>query len=133
MYRCYGLGSCIGLFVVDRLAGLSGGAHIAVPSSLDADTFSGASHLINKLLTSFQEYGSTLTGLRSKVTGGAQIYESSLNIGKQNIDSVWHELVQRKIYIAAADVGGTISRTACFNTVTEALEISTSGHTIYFI
>jgi chemotaxis protein CheD len=133
IYCCYGLGSCIGLFVVDRVAGLSGGAHIAVPSSIEANTFAGASLLINKLLASFQEYGSNLTGLRSKVTGGAQIYENSLNIGKQNVDSVWHELVHRKIYIAAADVGGTVSRTACFNTITETLEISTSGQKTYFI
>jgi chemotaxis protein CheD len=133
VYMCYGLGSCIGLFVTDRATKLAGGAHIPVPSSLDTDELLGAPLLIDKLLQAFQQQGSDLSCLRAKITGGAQVYESSSDIGKQNIEAVRQVLVDKKIFIAAADVGGTVSRTARFNSMTGELKISTSGQMIYSI
>ncbi len=133
-YICHGLGSCIGLFVTDRLKGLSGGAHIQLPSSPNnSGEHLGASYLINKLLNDFSAQGSDLNYLRAKVTGGARVYNGSLNIGEQNVQVVLQQLIDRRIFIAAKDVGGRISRTARFNSITGELQISTSELKTYCI
>lgn len=133
MFTCHGLGSCVGLFVTDREKGLSGGAHIPMPSSNSSGEFLDATHLINKLLNDFSAMGSNLNYLRAKVTGGAQIYEGSLNIGEQNVQAVIQQLIDKKIFIAATDVGGRVSRTARFNGMTGELQISTSELKTYCI
>ena len=133
IYTCYGLGSCIGLFVTDRLKGLSGGAHIPLPRFSDEGEFLDATRLINELLCAFTALGSDLNCLRAKVTGGAQVYDGSINIGEQNARVVLQQLTDKKIFIAATDVGGRVSRTARFNSVTSELEISTSEQKTYCI
>lgn len=132
-YVCYGLGSCIGLFIADRHGKLYGGAHIPVADHDDAGYLQGAGHLLDKLLSSFSEQGSDLTSLRAKLTGGAQVYASALEIGYANSSAVKNYLIGRRIYIAGADVGGRVSRTARFSSVTELLHISTSDKLTYSI
>lgn len=133
VYTCYGLGSCIGLFITDRTKGLSGGVHIPLPVEMNRSEFLGASRLINELLGSFSLMGSELNCLRAKVTGGAQIYENSVNIGEQTAEMVLKKLIDLKVYIAGTDVGGKVSRTARFNSVTGELKISTSERKTYSI
>lgn len=133
IYTCFGLGSCIALFIVDRVTGLAGGAHIALPVSLDDGEFLGAMRLIDTLLTNFHKMGSNLYCLRAKVTGGAKVYDSLIDIGKQNIEAVVQQLTTRKIFLAAADVGGHLARTARFNSLTGELVISTSDRKTYTI
>ncbi len=133
IYTCYGLGSCIGLFLTDRLRGLSGGAHIPLPVSTEESEWYGVSGMIDILLENLKSMGSDLNCLRAKVTGGAQVFENMTNIGDQNVQSVLQQLVNRKIYLAAKDVGGKVSRTARFNSVTGELKISTSERKTYSI
>lgn len=133
LYTCYGLGSCIGLFITDRTKGLSGAAHIPLPFSPDTGVFLGATQLIHELLNAMSALGSDLKSLRAKVAGGAHVYQSSSNIGEQNANIVLDKLVINKVYIAAKDVGGSISRTARFNSVTGELEISTSEKKTYYL
>ena len=131
-YTCYGLGSCIGLFINDRMKGLSGGAHIALPRATKSE-FIDAEKLINGLLQQLSEQGSNLLTLRAKVTGGAQVFKSSINIGKENSEVVLKQLTDKRIFIAAIDVGGQVSRTARFNGESGELKISTSEHKTYII
>ena len=133
VYTCYGLGSCIGLFITDSVKKLSGGAHIPLPFSLHAGEFEDATRIINRLLFAFSNLGSDLNYLRAKVTGGAQMYESSFGVGQQNIEIVLQKLIDKKIFIAATDVGGKVSRTARFNSITGELQISTSEQKTYSI
>lgn len=133
VYTCYGLGSCVGLFLVDRMKGLSGGAHIALPDSFAASDFPGALMLIDELLSILKAEGSDLNSLRAKVTGGAHVVEGSWNIGEQNSKVILRRLIDKKIFIAATDLGGQVSRTARFNTVTGLLQISTSELKTYCI
>lgn len=132
-YTCYGLGSCIGLFVTDRVKGLSGGAHIPLPSALHEGVFLDASQLIEQLLSAFSLNGSDLNTLRAKVTGGAQIYAGTSDIGQQNVSIVLQTLIDKKIFIAAKDVGGLVSRTVRFTSTTGELQISTSEQKTYSI
>ena len=133
VFTCYGLGSCIGLFLTDRRLSLSGGAHIPIPFSIGGGDFLDAAHMINGLLNKFVEMGSDLANIRAKLTGGAQVYASNLSIGEQNQQVVVDLLLRKKVFIAATDVGGSISRTARFNSLTGELEISTSEQKTYSI
>lgn len=124
-YTCFGLGSCIGLFIQDRLTGLSGGAHIFLPASdthsIEQDKFYAADAAIQNILDRFKERGSNLNALRAKVVGGANVLGGNLQTGPQNTASVLQRLVASKIFIAAQDVGGTITRTVHFKTDTGEL------------
>jgi chemotaxis protein CheD len=133
VYVCYGLGSCIGLFIIDRFKGLCGGAHIPLPVSLHQGEFLDAPNMIKDLLHAFSTLGSDLTRLYAKVTGGAHVYAGSYDIGEQNSRAVLQQLTCNKIFIAGTDVGGKFSRTARFNSVTRELHISTSDLQKYCI
>jgi chemotaxis protein CheD len=128
LYTCYGLGSCIALFLNDRMTGLAGGAHIPISGDTFGDLRS-AKELLEELLSKFRVRGSQLKCLRAKLAGGAQLFDGSIEIGKDNVSAVHRELLSRGIYLAGADLGGTIPRTARFNTRTGELVVSTGEHT----
>jgi chemotaxis protein CheD len=133
IYTCFGLGSCIALFIADRSSSITGGVHIPLPDTISPGEFLSAARLIETLLANFEKLGSNLCLLRAKIAGGAQVYESAINLGQQNIDSVIAHLTERKIFLAAADVGGKLARTARFNSVTGTLSIFTSEQKNYII
>lgn len=121
-FVCFGLGSCVGLFMQDRVTGIAGGAHILLPDE-DAGPDSKArgynvSEAIDCILTDFKRNGSKLLGLRAKIAGGANVLSYHSGLGSQNVQSVISKLIERRIYIAASDVGGRLSRTAQFDSNT---------------
>ena len=133
LYTCYGLGSCVGLFITDRVQQLSGGAHIALPSSCGSGVYPDATRMMNALMTGLREKGSDLICLRAKIVGGAKVYDLPGNIGAQNVNVVLQYLLTNRIFVAATDLGGHIARTATFNSITGAVGISTSDQKKYFI
>lgn len=133
LYTCYGLGSCVGLFISDRLQQLSGGAHISLPSSCGSGVYPDATCMINALMAGLREKGSDLNSLRAKIVGGAKVYDFPGNIGEQNINVVLQYMLLNRIFVAATDLGGNIARTARFNSITGAVGISTSDQKKYFI
>jgi chemotaxis protein CheD len=124
-FVCYGLSSCIALFITDNSKKISGGAHIAMPAKNPDSMLKGADELVDELLAGLKGLGSDLTTLRAKITGGAQVLSTS-SMGQPNTLAVQQLLMSRNIYIAASDVGGKVSRTARFNSITQQLTISTS-------
>src|SRR5262245_5209988 len=110
-YTCYGLGSCVGIFIIDRLACLSGGGHVALPSdSRRNNDLLGAEEVVTNLLRQFQSMGSAMWCLQVKLAGGAKVIENSYNTGEQTVESVRAALSSRGIPIKSQDVGGRISR-----------------------
>src|SRR4051812_11663902 len=81
-YICFGLGSCIGLFIQDRVTGISAGAHIFLPEEeqepADSSKFYSATAAIDNILEQFKFHGNDLTALRAKVTGGANVLHDNL-------------------------------------------------------
>lgn len=133
-YACFGLGSCIGLFVSDRTRGITGAAHIPLPDGQDTgDELLDAGRLIKLLLKGFELKGSDLLTLRAKIAGGSSIYNGARDMGERNIKAVTKLLVDNRIYLAAADVGGSISRTARYDSKSGNLHIRTSEKKSYFI
>lgn len=132
VYTCYGLGSCVGLFIKDSITGISGGAHIPMPTNTGLE-LQDATSIIEDLVSTFLENGSRLENLQAKITGGAQIYQCLFSVGLENVQMVTSVLSKNGIPITASDVGGRISRTARFNTLTGELKISTSELKTYII
>ena len=126
-FTCYGLGSCIGLFLQDRTLGLSGGAHIQLPSNCSSlksiDKYYTVNSSIEQLLTQFKSKGSTTLNLRAKIVGGASMFSSTYQTGKKNADDTIDHLTKNCVFIAAADVGGKLSRTAYFDCHTGTMTV----------
>lgn len=125
-YNCLGLGSCIGLFVHDRVNNFTAGAHIFLPEQegpTEDGKFFSVSQALEEILSRFQLYGSSLIGLRAKITGGACVLNVGVDTGVKNASSIVSRLVQNKIYIAAKDLGGTWCRSAKYNSLTGVMTV----------
>lgn len=135
----YGLGSCVGIAIVDERSRIGGLAHIMLPSSRDmslttniakfADTCLEA--MINELLS----MGAKKTGFTAKIAGGAQMFSFTTNsdvmkIGAKNIAAVKENLAKHGIKIIADDTGGNFGRTVEFDLETGDFKIKTikKGH-----
>lgn len=133
LYVCHGLGSCVGLFVTDTRSGLTGAAHIPLPTVSGLDGFVGAEVLLETLLASLTLGGSDASQLQAKAAGGACMLECSSHLGDQIVWSVMQKLRQKNVHVAATDVGGSFARTARYNSLTRELKISTSDCKTYSI
>ncbi|AYB29739.1 chemotaxis protein CheD [Chryseolinea soli] len=131
-YTCFGLGSCIGLFIQDRVTGMSGGAHILLPENErgpgDCAKFYSVSAALEELLSRFRLHGNSLASLRAKVVGGANVIGVNTQAGRRNSESVVSRLIANRIFIAALDVGGNCSRTAKFWSSSGQLRVRIPGN-----
>jgi chemotaxis protein CheD len=122
--KCYGLSTCIGLFVKDRITGITGGAHIFLPESTKDLLHVGvASNCVEQMLAQMRVKGASLVTLRAKITGGSNPLMHFHEVGSRNTKEVIDALVRNRVFIAAMDVGGNVSRTAKFDTTSEELTV----------
>src|SRR5688572_27519512 len=124
--KCYGLGSCIGLFVKDRIRGITGGAHIFLPEATSYGSFTenvAAADCVQAMLEQMRARGASGENMRAKITGGSNVLMNFNEIGSRNTSEVIAALIRNKVYIAARDVGGVISRTVEFNSMSEQLVV----------
>jgi chemotaxis protein CheD len=129
---CHGLGSCVGLFLYDRVNKIGGGAHIFLPGSAEDGSTQFAENAFLTLMRNMIALGCNPEGLRAKIIGGATVLKAGTEIGERNIKSVRQLIHDHKIYLASADTGGTISRTGRFYLEDGSLEVS-SNNTSYKI
>ena len=110
-----GLGSCIGLAVVDRTAGVAGLAHIVLPESNDRDEQVGkfADTAVPALIAQMRRAGAVERRLESAIAGGARMFDMSggLDIGARNEAAVRAALAKARVAIKAAQTGGNTGRT----------------------
>ena len=114
-----GLGSCIGVVVVDARAHIAGMAHVMLPQS--APTSKGppgkfADTAIPALLDSVLALGADRARLVATISGGAQMFGAGsgaglFNIGGRNDEAVRTALSDARIRLRAHDVGGSCGRT----------------------
>jgi len=111
-----GLGSCIGLALVDAGAGVAGLAHIMLPGPGDPDgrppgTFADSG--VPALLHEVKALGAQR--LSAVIVGGAQMFgaggASDAHVGARNEDAVRAALRAANIAVVAADTGGASGRT----------------------
>lgn len=121
-FTCLGLGSCIGLFMLDPVSNVGGMAHIMLPEAFAdrpvdrpgkfADT--GVPALVDEMIKA----GASKTRLVAAIAGGAQVFQFSngnlggrLDIGSRNTTAVMEMLQKLGVPLRASDVGGSLGRT----------------------
>jgi chemotaxis protein CheD len=112
-----GLGSCIGLALVDQRRGIAGLAHVMLPEAIPGGGSPGkfADLAVPELLRRVIALGTTRTMLRAVLVGGAQMFSlggsGALNIGVRNDAAVRAILAAERIPILGSATGGSKGRT----------------------
>jgi chemotaxis protein CheD len=112
-----GLGSCIGLALVDRRAGVSGLAHVVLPEGTPREGEGAgkwANTAVPALLELMEGHGARSGRLDAVLVGGASMFASAargLEVGQRNEAAIREQLMQRRIPVRAAQTGGNRGRT----------------------
>jgi chemotaxis protein CheD len=113
-----GLGSCVGVAVVDRAAGVAALAHVMLPEAIgsgDAPAGKYADRAVPALVAAAQERGARRVRLEAVIAGGAQMFSteigSALDVGSRNAAAVKRALEQARIPLRAEQTGGGRGRT----------------------
>jgi chemotaxis protein CheD len=114
---CIGLGSCIGLALVDRAAGVAALAHVMLPESAQPDPpqpHKFADLAVPALVDLVLAHGASRTRLEAALVGGAAMFQfggSGQDIGQRNAQAVTRLLDASRIPVRATATGGGKGRT----------------------
>jgi len=112
-----GLGSCIGLALLDRRLGVAGLAHVVLPSSggnAPKGTWKFADCAVPELVDRVVKLGARRPMLEAVLVGGASMFavsKSSLEVGQRNEAAVRDLLREERINVIAKETGGSRGRT----------------------
>jgi chemotaxis protein CheD len=124
-----GLGSCIGLALLDRGSRVAGLAHIVLPESGERDEAAGkyADLAVPELVAQMRRAGASERRLEAVLAGGARMFRvGELDIGARNLAAVRAALAGTRVPVRASATGGSRGRTvkvdvgSCTVTVKEA-------------
>ncbi len=116
----YGLGSCIGVAMIDPATKLSGLLHAVLPragtSGNQENPRKYVESGIEDLLASLVRVGANPGRLITRIVGGANMMKSAsftqtFDIGSRNIEAARTTLNRLQLAISAAEVGGHTGRT----------------------
>jgi chemotaxis protein CheD len=133
MLKAIGVGSCIALALYDSHTRIGGLAHILLPSINESTDLSCpnkfADHAVGALMDKMRSCGADVENVEAKVFGGANMFpdtvspDSSLDIGRKNLQAVLNELKRLGIAVVDKSVGGNVSRTVVFDTGEGAVSV----------
>jgi chemotaxis protein CheD len=112
-----GLGSCIGLALLDRRMGIAGLAHVVLPGSggqPQENPRKFADLAIPELLVQLTGLGARQVRLEAVLVGGASMFAVSsagLEVGQRNETAVREHLRSLRIPVAGTATGGNKGRT----------------------
>lgn len=112
-----GLGSCIGLALLDRRTGVAGLAHVVLPESGGTgaeNKLKFADHAVPELVDRVVAKGARRLRLEAALVGGASMFATSsatLEVGPRNEAAVREQLKALRIPVIAAETGGQRGRT----------------------
>jgi chemotaxis protein CheD len=111
-----GLGSCIGLALVDPRSGVAGLAHVVLPESAGRDDKLGrfADKAVPALLSHIERLGAVRPRVKAVLVGGASMFalgSAGLDVGPRNEAAVRDALHALRVPIAASETGGSRGRT----------------------
>ena len=118
----YGLGSCVGVVMIDPGSSIAGLLHAVLPRPTDGignGGYNASKYVeggIEGLIEGMVKEGANKKRLVVRIIGGANMLVSSgvtrsFDIGTRNIEAAQATLNRLKMPIAAAEVGGHIGRT----------------------
>ena len=114
---CIGLGSCIGLALVDRAKGVAALAHVMLPESSQPDPpqpHKFADLAVPALIDMIIAKGASRIRLEACLVGGAAMFQfggSGQDIGQRNGQAVTKLLGEHRIPVRATATGGSKGRT----------------------
>ena len=128
-----GLGSCIGLALLDVNRGVAGLAHVMLPESPQAGTTQSgkfADTAVPEVVARLIELGARRVRLEAVLVGGAQMFSfggGALDVGARNEAAVRAALKLERIPVRAAATGGNKGRTVRVHVGTGAVSSKESG------
>ncbi len=146
IFKCFGLGSCVGVSLYDPRIRLGGMAHILLPSykprpgasadALPKSPFKFADLCLKSMFEKLLSLGCEKERLVAKMAGGANMFSNSFmnlpespvqaGIGERNVLAAKDVLGQIGIPVLAEDVGGQKGRTLQFDTRTGSILITST-------
>ncbi len=132
-----GLGSCVGICLLDPITKVGGMAHIMLPSSSLARSVDNpakyADTAVPLMINKMQSLGAVRSRLIAKIAGGAQMFvfagnNEVMRVGERNAQAARDVLRHLGIRLVAEDVGGNYGRTIEFACETGRLHIRTFEH-----
>lgn len=107
-----GLGSCVGIALVDEEAGVRGLVHAMLPAA-DGDD-EGPKYVdsgIEELVAAMERAGADPSNIQARMAGGSRMLDlSGESIGDRNVEAARSALAARDIPIVGEDVGGEEGR-----------------------
>jgi len=128
-----GLGSCIGLALIDRRMGIAGLAHVVLPQSqghAQENPRKFADLAIPEMLSELEALGARKVRLEAALVGGASMFAvstASLEVGQRNEAAVREILKANRIPIVAAATGGSKGRTIRVEVGSSAVTVREAG------
>ncbi|MGE5381138.1 MAG: chemotaxis protein CheD [Methylocystaceae bacterium] len=132
-----GLGSCVGVCLVDKINRVAGMVHVMLPSSMQARNNQNRAKFadsgISVLVEEMEKGGAQRSRIVAKIAGGAQMFKFSeesniMKIGERNAAAVIEVLSSYRIPLLANDTGGNYGRTIVFDAQTGELLVRTIGY-----
>ena len=129
-----GLGSCIGLALVDKRAGVAGLAHIVLPETSGTPKPEAmnkfADHAVPALVDGMVERGASRVFLQASMVGGASMFAAVGNdVGRRNATAVRELVAARRVPVVAEAVGGSRGRTVKVDVTTGSVSVREAGGT----
>jgi chemotaxis protein CheD len=126
-----GLGSCIGLALLDRRRGTAGLAHVVLPQSPEGGEASTkyADRAVPELVDRLVALGARRVRLEAVLVGGASMFAASpaLEVGARNDAAVREQLAALRIPVLAAATGGKRGRTVRVDVATTRVSYREAG------
>jgi chemotaxis protein CheD len=128
-----GLGSCIGLVLLDRRQHVAGLAHVVLPASAghtEVNRFKFADHAVPELIKRVTALGGRRPMLEAVLVGGASMFAAiggSMEVGARNEAAVKEQLAAARIRIHAAATGGSRGRTVRVDPATGIVMVREAG------
>jgi chemotaxis protein CheD len=128
-----GLGSCIGLALIDRRMGIAGLAHIVLPQSQGHGAENPrkfADLAVPLMLRQLEDLGARKVRLEAALVGGASMFAVSaanLEVGQRNEAAVRDLLEKLRIPVVAAATGGRKGRTIRVVVASAAITVREAG------
>jgi len=131
-----GLGSCVGVAIVDKVNRIGGLAHVMLPDSTIMKDVSNVAKFadtgIVELVKQMEKLGASKSRMVAKIAGGAQMFDfdsksALLRVGDRNAEACRTKLKELGIPLLAEDCGDSYGRTVIFYPETGVFEIKSVG------
>jgi chemotaxis protein CheD len=132
-----GLGSCIGLALMDRRNGIAGLVHVVLPNSAGAMNGDGpwkfADTAVPALVKQIVGLGARKAQLEAVLVGGAQMFAftrkngTGMDVGRRNEAAVESALAKEGVSVRARSTGGSKGRTIRVQTDTGVVLVKEAG------